>query len=158
MLEIIQRSCAPESSNQLMPYWLLVCVYSLLLIHHSDLNALFPSNSPHMVLPKIHLPTNSNLFLNLGVMLMRAYAFTSRSRQILIILGLCYLFLVGFNLWVFCTPIRIHLELFTLYGPTGCYPDNTDGAFARRVGVSDRSISHEIPAITDETYSIQLFV
>lgn len=69
---------------------------------------------------------------------MRAYAFTSRSRQVLLILGLCYLFLVGFNIGVFCAPIDILEELYTVIGPTGCFPDFGDGFMGRRVGVSDR--------------------
>ncbi|KAF7770286.1 hypothetical protein Agabi119p4_6260 [Agaricus bisporus var. burnettii] len=75
-------------------------------------------------------------FTSQGVMLMRAYAFTSRSRQVLLILGLCYLFLVGFNIGVFCAPVDILEELYTVLGSTGCFPDFGDGFMGRRVGYS----------------------
>lgn len=69
-------------------------------------------------------------------MMMRAYAFTSRNRQTLILLGLCYTVLVAINIWVFCIHINIPLELYAVLKRTGCFPDYGEGFMAKRIGVS----------------------
>ncbi len=67
---------------------------------------------------------------------MRAYAFTSRSRHVLILLGICYISLVFLNVWVFCVRIDVPLELYIALRHTGCFPNYGKGLMAMRIGVS----------------------
>jgi len=65
---------------------------------------------------------------------MRAYAFTSRDRRVLILLTLCYAVLVGINIWVFCIHIYVPVELYRILKYTGCFPNYGDGFMAMRIG------------------------
>ncbi|KAJ7230641.1 hypothetical protein GGX14DRAFT_344125 [Mycena pura] len=60
----------------------------------------------------------------LGVMLMRAYAFTGRSGRVLILLLGFYVAVVGINVSFFCVAVPI-IPKFTyeVLGGTGCFPD-----------------------------------
>lgn len=70
-------------------------------------------------------------------MLMRAYAFSGRSKRVLLILCLCYAGLLGVDVWVFCTHIAAPSPIFyVVVGKTGCFPDYGDGFMALRIGVS----------------------
>lgn len=69
-------------------------------------------------------------------MMMRAYAFTSRNRRVFILLILCYVALVGINIWVFCGRVDIPVELYVILQRTGCFPNYGEGIMAVRIGVS----------------------
>jgi len=72
-----------------------------------------------------------------GVMLMRAYAFSGRNKRVLLLLCLCYIGLIGVDIWVFCTQIAAPPPIFYLVvGRTGCFPDYGNGFMALRIGYS----------------------
>jgi len=73
-------------------------------------------------------------FISQGIMMMRAYAFTSRDYRVLVLLGFCYAILVGINIWVFCTNISVPVELYAVLGETGCFPNYGLGFMALRIG------------------------
>ena len=73
----------------------------------------------------------------LGIMAMRAYAFTGRNKRIAILLVTCYTLLVGVDIWTFTIHILLPpQELYTLFGGTGCFPNYGDKHLAFRYGVS----------------------
>jgi hypothetical protein len=99
-----------------------------------------PSISSNSFL-KVNAPplqfTHNLLIFKTGVMMMRAYAFTSRNRRVLIILGTCYIILIGVNIWVFCIKIDIPAELYVVLGDSGCFANyGPNGTIAMRIGVS----------------------
>ncbi|KXN91109.1 hypothetical protein AN958_02885 [Leucoagaricus sp. SymC.cos] len=79
-------------------------------------------------------------FIPQGVMMMRAYAFTSRNRRVLILLGACYAVLIGLNIWVFCFDVVIPVELYIVLGQTGCFSDWGDGGMGIRIGIAATSM------------------
>jgi hypothetical protein len=57
-------------------------------------------------------------------MLMRAYAFTGRSVQVLVLLLVFYAALVGISVWFFCfNTVPIPHVVYEKLGGTGCFPD-----------------------------------
>lgn len=74
------------------------------------------------------------------VMVYRAYAFTGYKTTILILLGSCYLALVGGELWAFLTPpVAVPDIFFKLIGNTGCFPNYNDSLMQPRVVVGSIS-------------------
>ena len=70
-------------------------------------------------------------------MVMRAFAFAGRDLRVLILLGLCYLVVVGLNIYIFCiNAVFLPRELYYILPRTGCFPDFGDEGFAIRLGVS----------------------
>lgn len=59
-----------------------------------------------------------------GVMLMRAYAFTGRSKIALCILCPCFAGLVAIDIWFFCIAVpTLPPAVYDILGYTGCFPD-----------------------------------
>ena len=82
----------------------------------------------------------------LGIMAMRAYAFTGRNKRIAILLVICYTLLVGVDIWTFTIHILLPpQELYTLLGGTGCFPNYGDKHLAFRYGVSPRILRYLTP-------------
>ncbi|KDR80847.1 hypothetical protein GALMADRAFT_241325 [Galerina marginata CBS 339.88] len=76
-------------------------------------------------------------FFSQAVMVMRAFAFTGRNRRIFILLGMCYLGLVGVDLWAFCTYFDTIPPIgYALLGGTGCFPNYVDAVIGLRIGYS----------------------
>lgn len=81
-------------------------------------------------------------------MLMRAYAFTGRDRRVLMLLGFCYLLLLGVNLWAFATHLYlIPPEYYLFLGSLGCFPNYGAPKMAIRIGVCPQR-----PALTGLVY------
>jgi len=63
-------------------------------------------------------------FFAQGVMLMRAYAFTGRSKIALCILCPCFAGLVAIDIWFFCIAVpTLPPAIYDILGYTGCFPD-----------------------------------
>ncbi|KAF9038630.1 hypothetical protein BJ165DRAFT_1531690 [Panaeolus papilionaceus] len=76
-------------------------------------------------------------FFSQAVMMMRAYAFSGRSKKILALLGFCYLCLLATDIWVFCTQVEEPPPIFYLIqGGSGCFPNYGEGFMALRIGYS----------------------
>ncbi|KAF5361776.1 hypothetical protein D9756_002168 [Leucocoprinus leucothites] len=73
-------------------------------------------------------------FISQGVMLMRAYAFTSRNPRVLLLLCSSYAVVVGVNIWAFCVSIEIPVKLYLVLGQTGCFSNYGDGVMGVRIG------------------------
>lgn len=78
---------------------------------------------------------------------MRAYAFAGRRTSILLLLGSCYLGLLGVDIWAFCTAIDVlPTALYTVTSiiyhtkGTGCFPNYGAGFMALRIGVRGFSL------------------
>ncbi|KAF8159354.1 hypothetical protein B0H34DRAFT_400298 [Crassisporium funariophilum] len=70
-------------------------------------------------------------FSQAAVMVMRAYAFTGRNTAVLVLLGLCYVCLLGLDLWVFCAEIDVPPTLFyVLLQGSGCFPNYGEAVIA----------------------------
>ncbi|KAF8902425.1 hypothetical protein CPB84DRAFT_1776053 [Gymnopilus junonius] len=76
-------------------------------------------------------------FFAQAVMLIRAVAFAGQDLRVVVLLGLCYLGLVGIDIWVFCVQVDIPPAiLFTVLGGTGCFPNYGNEGMGLRIGVS----------------------
>jgi len=81
--------------------------------------------------------TKPQQFFSQAVMVMRAFAFAGRDVRVLILLGLCYLVVVGLNIYIFCINAAfLPRELYYILPRTGCFPNLGNEAFAIRLGVS----------------------
>ncbi|PPQ75111.1 hypothetical protein CVT24_010066 [Panaeolus cyanescens] len=79
-------------------------------------------------------------FFSQAVMMMRAYAFSGRSKKILVLLGFCYLCLLGTDIWVFCTQVDVPpRDFYLVQGGSGCFPNYGDGFMALRIGWHNKS-------------------
>ncbi|KIM39675.1 hypothetical protein M413DRAFT_415733 [Hebeloma cylindrosporum] len=74
---------------------------------------------------------------NRSVMLMRAYAFSGRNRNVLALLASCYTCLVLVDLWAFCRKVDMPPPiLYAILGDTGCFPNYGEVYMALRIGYS----------------------
>ncbi|TFK73476.1 hypothetical protein BDN72DRAFT_834598 [Pluteus cervinus] len=84
----------------------------------------------------IHALNTPMKFLPEGVMLLRAYAFSGKSRGALSVLLVLYITLLSVTIWVFCTPTPIHDQsTFEAYGGLGCFPNYAVDIIGTRLGV-----------------------
>ncbi|EAU90383.1 hypothetical protein CC1G_00767 [Coprinopsis cinerea okayama7 len=86
----------------------------------------------------IHVLLAPCQFFPQAVMFMRAYAFSGRSSTVLAILSMCYVALVGVDLWAFCIGVKMPPKLFywAFGGESGCFPDYGSDVMGLRIGFS----------------------
>ncbi|TFK39686.1 hypothetical protein BDQ12DRAFT_711808, partial [Crucibulum laeve] len=93
------------------------------------------------VVRPVHALLSPFQFLSQAIMLMRTYAFSGRSHKVFIILSTAYVFLVGVDIWLFCTDVFPPSE--EKFGPylalvegTGCFPDYSADLMGIRIGLA----------------------
>ncbi|KAF9530335.1 hypothetical protein CPB83DRAFT_850726 [Crepidotus variabilis] len=116
----------------------LLCRYYPLLLWIVIIWA-YVADHPKEICDKVVYPVNAILapcqFFSQAVMLMRAFAFSGRNPYVLMVLGSCYLLLVGMGIWTFCTQVAVlPPQLFWALNGTGCFPNYGDGWMALRLG------------------------
>ncbi|KAJ3563042.1 hypothetical protein NP233_g9199 [Leucocoprinus birnbaumii] len=73
-------------------------------------------------------------FISQGVMLMRAYAFSSRNPRVLALLCTSYAVVIGINIWAFCVNVEVPVALYVVLGRSGCFGNYGQGIMGIRIG------------------------